>query len=118
MSDGTSAYEKLAYRVYDKQTPKSLCDMIAIYEKMVSKPGGTRMVPPPGICAEYGYLLLQPDTAETFAKNAKSSQKNLFDTNDYAALFHEKGKELLLMEIEYYPESEKFIRPLIQKLAE
>lgn len=114
---GTTAYESIAYQTYDKQTPKSICNLVAVYEEMVTKPGGTRQVPPPGICAEYGYLLLQPETAETFLNNATSAQKKLFQSEDYSAIFLERGKEMLLKEIELYPESAKFIEPLIKKLA-
>ena len=115
--NGTTTYEHLAYQSYDKQTPKSLCNLVAAYENMVTNPGGTRQVPPPGICAEYGYLLLQPETAEAFLNNATPIQKKLFNSEDYSALFQERGKELLQKEIELYPESAKFIEPLIKKLA-
>lgn len=115
--NGTTTYENLAYQSYDKQTPKSLCNLVAAYENMVTNPGGTRQVPPPGICAEYGYLLLQPETAETFLNNATPIQKKLFNSEDYSALFQERGKELLQKEIELYPESAMFIEPLIKKLA-
>lgn len=115
--NGTTAYENLAYRSYDKQTPKSICDLVVVYERMVSNPGGTRQVPPPGICAEYGYLLLQPETAETFLNNATYTQKQLFKTDNYSVLFQERGKEMLEKEIELYPESARFIKPLIKKLA-
>lgn len=114
---GTTTYENLAYQSYDKQTPKSICNLIVAYENMVTNPGGTRQVPPPGICAEYGYLLLQPETAETFLNNATSAQKKLFKSNDYGALFVERGKEMLQKEMEFYPESAKFIEPLIKKLT-
>ena len=115
--NGTTAYENLAYLSYDKQSPQSICGLVAVYENMVSHPGGSRRVPPPGICAEYGYLLLQPGTAETFTQNASSSQKSLFGSSDYAVLFREKGQEMLEKEVEYYPESARFIEPLIKKLA-
>lgn len=115
--NGTTAYENLAYQSYDKQTPKSICDLVVVYERMVSNPGGTRQVPPPGICAEYGYLLLQPETAETFLNNATYTQKRLFKTDNYSVLFQERGKEMLEKEIELYPESARFIKPLIKKLA-
>lgn len=115
--DKTTAYEKLAYKSYDTQTPKSLCGLICVYEKMVSAPGGTRQVPPPGICAEYGYLLLQPGTAETFMNNASAMQKSSFKTKDFDALFREKGEAMLKKEIELYPESAVFIEPLIKKLV-
>ena len=116
-SDGATAYEHLAYKSYDKQSPQSICGLVAVYENMVSHPGGSRQVPPPGICAEYGYLLLQPETATTFLENASSSQKSLFGSTDYSVLFRERGQEMLEKEIEYYPESAKFIEPLIKKLA-
>lgn len=115
--NGTTAYENLAYQSYDKQTPKSICDLVVVYERMVSNPGGTRQVPPPGICAEYGYLLLQPETAETFLNNATYTQKQLFKTDNYSVFFQERGKEMLEKEIELYPESARFIKPLIKKLA-
>ena len=74
-------------------------------------------MPPPGICAEYGYMLLIPENAEIFAKHATSSQKKTFSSTDYAAFFPEKGKELMLKEVELYPESAKFISPLIERLC-
>ena len=117
VQSGSTAYENLAYQSYDKQTPTSICNLVAVYENMVTKPGGTRQVPPPGICAEYGYLLLQPETAETFMNNASSTQKKLFKSEDYGTLFQERGKEMLQKEIELYPESVEFIEPLINKLA-
>ena len=117
VQNGTTAYENLAYQTYDKQTPKSICNLVAVYENMVKHPGGTRRVPPPGICAEYGYLLLQPETATAFSQHASSSQKRLFKTDDFGTYFQGRGKELLEKEIEYYPESKKFIEPLIKKLA-
>lgn len=117
-SNDTTTYEHLAYKSYDKQTPESLCKLIVAYEDIVSHPKGTRQVPPPGICAEYGYLLLQPGTAETFASNATSSQKKSFEGTDYATLFRIRGEEMMKKEIELYPESELFIAPLVKRLTE
>lgn len=113
----TTAYENLAYKIYDKQTPESICKLICMYEDMVMNPGGTRKMPPPGICAEYGYMLLIPENAEIFSKYATASQKKIFASADYAAFFSAKGKEMMLKEIEFYPESAKFIAPLIEKLC-
>lgn len=117
-TNGATTYEHLAYKTYDKQTPESICKLIITYEDMVCNPKGTRQVPPPGICAEYGYLLLQPSTAETFANNATASQKNTFEGTDYSTLFRERGEEMMKKEIELYPESEKFIAPLIKRFTE
>ena len=117
VQNGATTYVNLAYRNYDKQTPESLCRLICMYEDIVSNPGGSRKMPPPGICAEYGYMLLIPQNATIFAEHATAMQKKTFDSGDYASLFPEKGKELLNREIELYPESAKFIAPLIERLC-
>ena len=117
VQNGATTYENLAYNNYDSQTPESLCNLICMYEDMVSNPGGTRKLPPPGICAEYGYMLLIPDNASIFAKHATATQKQTFDSEDYASFFPVKGKEMLQKEIELYPESAKFIAPLIERLC-
>ena len=115
--NGATTYENLAYKNYDKQTPESICKLICMYEDIVTYPGGSRNMPPPGICAEYGYMLLIPENAEIFAKYATSMQKRTFASGDYASFFPEKGKEMLQKEIELYPESAKFIAPLIERLC-
>ena len=115
--NGTTTYENLAYRNYDKQTPETLCKLICMYEDIVSTPGGTRQMPPPGICAEYGYILLIPENAAIFAKHATAMQRRIFESGDYASLFPQKGKEMLQKEIELYPESAKFIAPLMERLC-
>ena len=115
-SDKATKYEQLTYKYYDKQTPESLCSLIVLYEEMVNEPGGKRKVVPPGICAEYGYLLLQPTTADIFAQYATSRQKKKFDGSDYGNTFHEKGLLMMQKEIELYPESVKFIEPILKKL--
>ena len=117
MQNGATTYENLAYKKYDKQTPESLCNLICMYEDIVSNPGGTRRMPPPGICAEYGYMLLIPENAVIFAEHATALQRRTFASGDYASFFPEKGKELLKKEIELYPESAKFIAPLIERLC-
>lgn len=115
--NGVTKYEHFAYLRYDKQTPEALCKLICTYEDMVTHPGGTRMSLPPGICAEYGYILLQPSSADIFASAASAAQRRMFERADYGEFFIEYGKKLLEKEIELYPESVLFIRPLIEKLA-
>ena len=117
VQNGATTYEHLAYKNYDKQTPESICKLICMYEDVVTNPGGIRRMPPPGICAEYGYMLLIPENAEIFAKHATSMQRRTFASTEYATFFPEKGKELMLKEIELYPESAKFIAPLIERLC-
>lgn len=117
VQNGATTYENLAYKNYDKHTPESLCKLICMYEDIVSNPGGIRKMPPPGICAEYGYMLLIPENANIFAEYATSMQKRTFISTDYASFFPERGKEMMLKEIELYPESAKFIAPLIERLC-
>ena len=117
IQNDATTYENLAYKNYDKQTPESLCSLICMYEDLVSYPGGTRRVPPPGICAEYGYMLLIPENAAIFAEYATAMQRRKFASGEYASVFPEKGKEMLQKEIELYPESAKFIAPLIERLC-
>lgn len=117
-TNDTTVYEQLAYKTYDKQTPESICKLVVAYEDMVKHPTGTRQMPPPGICAEYGYLLLQPETAETFAKSATRMQKKSFEGSDYNMIFRQRGEEMMKKEIELYPESAKFIAPLIKRFTE
>lgn len=115
--NGTTTYENLAYKDYKTQTPEAVCALVCAYEDMVSHPGGSRQLPPPGICAEYGYLLLQPETAEIFATKATNNQKKSFNRSDYTVLFAERGKEMIALEMKYYPESAKFIEPLFKKIT-
>jgi len=115
--DGVTMYERLAYTNYKQQDPETVCQLLCLYEDMVTHPGGSRQVPPPGICAEYGYLLLSPDTSTTFSDHASDKQKALFAGSDYGTIFTERGKEMLQKEIEYYPESATFIIPLLKKMA-
>jgi hypothetical protein len=115
--NNTTVYELLTYKDYKSQTPQAICGLIYTYEDMIKNPGGLRQLPPPGICAEYGYLILLPETASTFTEYATKKQKSVFESSDYAAIFAERGKEMLNKEIEYYPESSQFILPLIKKLT-
>ena len=71
---------------------------------------------PPGIYAEYGYLLLQPATADAFLNHATAKQRKLFKSSDFGTFFPEHGVEMLQKEIEHYPESEKFIKPLLERI--
>lgn len=116
-SDNATKYEQLAYKNYDQQTPESICELLCVYEDMVSNPGGTRGIVPPGVCAEYGFLLLQPETASTFMAHATAKQKRKISSDDYSITFREKGIQLLQKEMELYPESKTFIGPILKKLS-
>lgn len=115
-TNGVSRYEQLAYKHYDQQTPESICELVVLYEDMVNNPGGSRNTIPPGICAEYGFLLLQPNTLESFEKYATQKQRKAFDTTDYATLFNDRGIQMLEKEMELYPESVTFISPILKRV--
>lgn len=113
-SKGTYTYDEVAYNYFDKQSAKAICELIVAYEDMVNNPGGTRQIPPPGLCAEYGYLLLSPDIEQTLATAATSRRLKKLSRKD----FHQYGLELMQKEIDYYPESAQFIQPLINRAKE
>lgn len=113
---GASAYETLSYKRADKESPKSICRVIEMYEDLLANPGGQRQVPPPGICAEYAYMLLQPETMDIFYKNATQSQISSFERSIYGSSPFEKAIKLFEKEIELYPESVQFVLPLLNRL--
>ncbi len=110
-----SPYEDALYEMYTSQTPESYCKMIYVYEVMTSNPGGTRNIIPPGICAEYAFLLLQNDIYNTFAQNAKKSQLKVFGGSVTEEGFTQKAKEMFEMEMKLYPESRTYIEPIYKQ---
>ena len=113
---GTSAYEHLSYKRSDKESPKTICNVIEMYELMIANPGGLRQVPPPGICAEYAYMLIQPEIVDIFFKHATNSQLQSFNNSQYGNDPATKAAKLFEQEITLYPESTKFITPLLNRL--
>lgn len=84
-------YEATSHAVSKTPSEKNIKQLIKTYEELINHPKGTRKLPPPGICAEYGYLLIkQGDT--------------------------ERGRKLLEQEISLYPESAIFINNLLKQL--
>jgi hypothetical protein len=83
-------YDDAVYAYTKASDEKSVENLIKIYEKLIKKSGGTRQVPPPGVYADYGYILIKKgETA--------------------------KGKELLIKETVLYPESKVFIDRIIKR---
>lgn len=112
-SSGISAYENATYEYYKKLSPESLCELLVMYEDIISNPGGSRDVPPPGVCAEFGYLLLKPENVASYEHYATKAQLKAFSREDYAAY----GVKLLQMEMEYYPESVQFLKQIIDNVT-
>ncbi len=84
-------YETTSYNYLKNADEKSTQELIENYKKIIEKQTGSRNVPPPGIYADYGYILLQSGRTE-------------------------EGKTMLKKEIELYPESKIFIDRILNML--
>jgi len=83
--------EDATYMYTKRGTEETLAKAMAQYEKVIKNQKGLRKIVPPGVNAEYGYLL------------CKAGKKD-------------EGLTLLRAEIKAYPESEKFISRIINQL--
>lgn len=84
-------YDAASYNYLKNSDEKSTQALIENYQKIIEKQTGTRNVTPPGVYADYGYVLLQ------IGKTAE-------------------GKALLVKETELYPESKIFIDRILKML--
>ena len=111
-----TAYESLSYKRVAKGEPKVICQVIEMYEDLLAYPGGLRQVPPSGICVEYAYVLMQPESVELFYNNATKEQIAAFENSPYGSEPTAKAIKLLEKELELYPESSKTVTPLLNRL--
>ena len=84
-------YQTTSYNYLKNSDEKATQELIKTYKVIIDKQTGTRGVVPPGIYADYGFLLLQINKTT-------------------------EGKEMLLKEIALYPESKVFIDRILKKL--
>ncbi|MCX6255910.1 MAG: DUF4810 domain-containing protein [Bacteroidia bacterium] len=84
-------YETASYNYLKNSDEKSTQALIDNYKNIIEKQTGIRNVPPPGIYADYGYILLQIGKKQ-------------------------EGKALLIKETELYPESKIFIDRIFKML--
>jgi hypothetical protein len=84
-------YEKTSYNYLKNSDEKSTQELVEDYQKIIEKQKGTRGVVPPGICADYGFLLLQ---------DGKKAE----------------GKKMLMKEVALYPESKVFIDRILKMI--
>ena len=84
-------YEDASYVYTKKQTDKTLDKLIKEYKYIISHQKGIRKAVPPGIYAEYAYLLIKMNNKE-------------------------EGIMMLRKEVELYPESKIFIGRIIKQL--
>lgn len=84
-------YENITYQYNKKTTDGLQVSVLEQYKKVIDKQNGVRGVVPPGLYAEYGYLLF------------KTGKK-------------EEGLAFMKEETKLYPESEKYISRIIKQL--
>jgi len=84
-------YETTSYNYLKNSDEKATQELIKTYQKIIEKQKGTRATVPPGIYADYGFLLLQANKTE-------------------------EGKAMLSKEIALYPESKIFIDRILKIL--
>ena len=84
-------YEDITYKYSKKQTDELKVKVLEQFEKVSAKQKGTRGVVPPGLYAEYGFMLCNEGKKE-------------------------EGLEFLKKEISLYPESEKYISRIVKQL--
>lgn len=82
-------YESKSYNYFKNSDQKSTQELLENYKLIIEHQKGSRNVPPPGICADYGFLLLQAGKTQ-------------------------EGKALLLKEVTLYPESKIFIDRILK----
>lgn len=85
-------YEDASYNYIKNSDEESLVTLLENYKKIISEQKGTRKAVPPGIYADYGFILMKKGRVA-------------------------EGKEMLAKEVELYPESKIFVERIL-KLAE
>lgn len=84
-------YEDITYQYSKKSTEELQIKVLEQYQKMIDQQKGSRGAVPPGLYAEYGYML-------------------------YRTGKKEEGLSFMKEEIKIYPESEKYISRIIKQL--
>lgn len=84
-------YEDSCYKYVKNNNDSATKDLIEAYKKIINNQKGARGIVPPGIYADYGFLLIQTNRIE-------------------------EGKLMLKKEIELYPESKIFINKIYTML--
>lgn len=84
-------YQEDYYHFVKNNDKKSLESLIKTYDKIIQKQNETRGIVPPGIYADYGYILIE---------SGKTAE----------------GKAMLAKEIELYPESEVFVGAILKRV--
>ncbi len=86
-------YETASYNYLKKSDKRSVRKLMENYQQIIEKQKGARGIAPPGICADYGFILLQEGKKE-------------------------EGKKMLMKEMALYPESKIFIERILKMIEE
>lgn len=86
-------YEVSSYNYLKNSDEKSTEALIETYRKIIDNQLGSRGVVPPGVYADYGYLLFQNNRTD-------------------------EGRAMLMKEIQLYPESKTFIDRILKMIEE
>jgi hypothetical protein len=86
-------YEDITYKYSKKSTDELQVKLLEEYQKITHNQKGLRGVVPPGLYAEYGFLL-------------------------YKTGKNDEGLSFLKEEIKLYPESEKYVSRIIKQLEQ
>ena len=86
-----SNYVDTSYNYYKKQTPEASEALLKSYQDIIKKQKGSRKIVPPGIYAEYGFMLIQAGKKDEGVTNLKK-------------------------EIELYPESKVFVVRIVNQI--
>jgi hypothetical protein len=84
-----STYDLASYKYIKNNDEESLKELLKVYDTIINGQANTvRQTVPPGICADYGYMLIKAGKTE-------------------------EGTKLLKEEIELYPESKTFVTQIL-----
>lgn len=85
-------YDEAVYQYTKNSDAQSMDQLLKVYEQLIAKTG-TRQIPPPGLYADYGFILIKKGEVE-------------------------KGKDLLKKEIALYPESSYFVGLILKRMEQ
>jgi hypothetical protein len=86
-------YDKVSYNYLKNQDEESTAALIKSYQNIIANKGGSRGTVPPGLYADYGFILITANRIE-------------------------EGKAMLQKEVELYPEAKPFIDNFFKMLGQ
>ena len=113
IADNVTNYEISSFEYCHNNSQEALCALIETYQTILNDSNGNDRLIPPGICAEFGYVLLNPDTKAVFEEYATAEQKRLMSGRN----FKEYGKSLIEKEMKLYPESRVYLERITKNIT-